>query len=209
MKYQLTGFQVSLALHALALLIGFGVNQVMIPVSAPIPLEIGMLTASDPALAAVARQPKNQIRAIKEPEPAKQVQQPEALSPEAMAERPLPKREEISSPAASSETLKPDQADSGNSTSTPLFNADYLHNPKPAYPLIARRLRLEGTAIVRALVSPEGKAEIVRLGTSSGSNVLDQAALNAVRTWSFVPARQGNQAVSAWVDVPIRFRLME
>ena len=36
---------------------------------------------------------------------------------------------------------------------------------------------------------------------------LDQAALDAVRQWRFVPARQGEQAVAAWVLVPIQFAL--
>jgi protein TonB len=175
-------------------------------VSAPIPIEIGILSGSESAPPKVAQQHKNQIRTVKET--VKPSQQPEALSQSAVTERPLLKQEEITQ-TVTGDALKADQAEPIGSIVGPLFNVDYLRNPKPAYPLIARRLRLEGTTIVRVLVSPAGKAEIVQLGTSSGSNVLDQAALNAVREWSFVPARQGNQPVSAWVDVPVRFRLTE
>ena len=206
MTYQFTGLQVSIAIHAVALTIGFGVSQVLVPVSAPIPIEIGILSGSESAPPKVAQQHKNQIRTVKET--VKPSQQPEALSQSAVTERPLLKQEEITQ-TVTGDALKADQAEPIGSIVGPLFNVDYLRNPKPAYPLIARRLRLEGTTIVRVLVSPAGKAEIVQLGTSSGSNVLDQAALNAVREWSFVPARQGNQPVSAWVDVPIRFRLTE
>jgi protein TonB len=37
--------------------------------------------------------------------------------------------------------------------------------------------------------------------------MLDEAAIKAVRQWSFVPARQGDAAIAAPLDVPVRFRL--
>jgi len=89
----------------------------------------------------------------------------------------------------------------------PIFDADYLRNPAPPYPLIARHLKLQGTVVVRVLVSQEGEPDVVRLEKSSGSSVLDQTALNAVKRWSFIPARQGDTPIPAWVDVPILFRL--
>jgi protein TonB len=39
--------------------------------------------------------------------------------------------------------------------------------------------------------------------------MLDQAALQAVKQWHFVPAQRGGEAVAAWVEVPIVFRLEE
>lgn len=89
----------------------------------------------------------------------------------------------------------------------PIFDADYLKNPIPPYPSAARKLKLQGTVIVRVLVNSQGKPEIIQLAQSSGASVLDGAALKAVKDWSFVPAREGSKPVSAWVDVPIRFRL--
>lgn len=89
----------------------------------------------------------------------------------------------------------------------PIFDADYLNNPIPPYPPAARKLKLQGTVVVRVLVNPLGKAEIVQVEKSSGVSILDGAALKAVKEWFFVPAREGNNPVSAWVDVPIRFRL--
>lgn len=91
--------------------------------------------------------------------------------------------------------------------SPPVFDAAYLSNPTPIYPPEARKLRLQGTVVVRVLVTPEGKPEVVQLEKSSGVASLDGSALNAVKKWLFVPARSGDKAVSAWVDVPIRFRL--
>lgn len=89
----------------------------------------------------------------------------------------------------------------------PRFNAAYLSNPPPPYPLAARRRGVEGTVLVRAEVSTGGECLRAELKRSSGSDMLDQAAVEAVRKWRFVPAKRGSQTVVAWVEVPITFRL--
>lgn len=89
----------------------------------------------------------------------------------------------------------------------PHFHAAYLNNPPPAYPLVARRRGIEGRVLVRAEVQPDGSCSRAEIKTGSGSDLLDQAALEAVRKWRFVPARKGNQVLTAWVEVPITFKL--
>jgi len=89
----------------------------------------------------------------------------------------------------------------------PRYNAAYLSNPPPAYPMAARRRGIEGTALVHAEVSPEGACLRAELKKSSGAEMLDQAAVEAVRKWRFVPAKRGSVAVVAWVEVPITFKL--
>ncbi len=61
--------------------------------------------------------------------------------------------------------------------------------------------------MVRVFVSSEGLPQKIELGTSSGFARLDEAAMDTIRRWKFVPARQGDQAVAAWVVVPIVFTL--
>lgn len=87
------------------------------------------------------------------------------------------------------------------------FDADYLKNPAPPYPALSRRLGEEGKVLLRVLVTPQGTAETVQIKTSSGSTRLDESAQATVARWRFVPARQGEQAVSSWVLVPIIFKL--
>jgi protein TonB len=89
----------------------------------------------------------------------------------------------------------------------PGFGAAYLDNPQPDYPPLARRMRLTGTVLLSVEVGVDGDPLAVTLQHSAGSDMLDQAALAAVRHWRFVPARQGDVPVSARVTVPIRFRL--
>jgi protein TonB len=87
------------------------------------------------------------------------------------------------------------------------YDADYLHNPKPEYPVIARRLGNEGKVLLRVRVSAEGNPLVVEVGQSSGFVSLDEAARDAVQRWRFVPARRGSEAIESWVGVPIVFRL--
>lgn len=89
----------------------------------------------------------------------------------------------------------------------PRFDAAYLQNPPPVYPALARRMGEQGRVLLRVLVTADGAAERVELKSSSGAQRLDRAAIEAVQHWRFVPARQGGQAVSAWVVVPISFSL--
>jgi len=87
------------------------------------------------------------------------------------------------------------------------FDADYLRNPPPPYPPLARRMGEEGKVVLRVSVNPQGTADAVEIRTSSGSNRLDESALKTIRQWKFIPAKRGDIAVQSWVLVPIIFKL--
>jgi protein TonB len=89
----------------------------------------------------------------------------------------------------------------------PRFDAAYLDNPAPIYPAAAKRAAEEGRVLLRVLVSADGHAQSVEIARTSGSDRLDQSALEAVRKWRFVPARRGDANVAAYVNVPIVFSL--
>ncbi|MBA3695431.1 MAG: energy transducer TonB [Methylotenera sp.] len=89
----------------------------------------------------------------------------------------------------------------------PKFGAAYLHNPAPDYPSMSRRAGEQGRVLLKVIVSTKGEAEDVQLETSSGFNRLDDAAIEAVKKWQFVPAKRNNQPLSASVLVPVKFSL--
>jgi len=89
----------------------------------------------------------------------------------------------------------------------PRFDADYLENPAPVYPALAIRSGEHGHVLLRVLVNPDGSAAHVEVRQSSGYRRLDKAARDTVQRWRFVPARQGDKGVAAWVLVPISFSL--
>ena len=47
----------------------------------------------------------------------------------------------------------------------------------------------------------------VSLGGVLGGGTLDDAAVDAVTRWRFVPAHEGRKAVESWVEVPLKFAL--
>lgn len=89
----------------------------------------------------------------------------------------------------------------------PSFSAAYLRNPPPRYPPAALHAGEQGTVTLRALVSREGLPARVDIERTSGSRHLDNAALEAVGTWRFAPARRGAEPVESWMLVPVVFRL--
>jgi protein TonB len=91
----------------------------------------------------------------------------------------------------------------------PGFEVGSADNPLPHYPTLARRRGIEGTVTLEVRVRPDGLPERVAIGRSSGSSLLDAAALEAVRRWRFRPARRAGVPVEGDVTVPITFRLVE
>ncbi|TMB38064.1 MAG: energy transducer TonB [Deltaproteobacteria bacterium] len=86
--------------------------------------------------------------------------------------------------------------------------AAYGANPLPPYPLVARRLGMEGVVLLEVVVAPDGHAAEVRVARSSGYPALDESALTTVRErWRFIPAHRDGVPVESRVTVPIRFRL--
>jgi protein TonB len=89
----------------------------------------------------------------------------------------------------------------------PDYRADYLNNPRPSYPQAARRMGFQGKVVLNVEVLATGRAGQVQLHTSSGHEILDNAALQTVKTWHFSPARRLGQAVTEWFLVPVNFSL--
>lgn len=89
----------------------------------------------------------------------------------------------------------------------PRFDADYLENPAPVYPALSRRIGEEGRVMLRVFVDASGAPNRLEIKSTSGSQRLDAAAIEAVRRWTFAPAKLGEKFVDAWVLVPINFSL--
>lgn len=62
---------------------------------------------------------------------------------------------------------------------------------------------------MRVRVAADGRPLDVAVTVSSGSPLLDAAALKALHTCRFVPATQAGRPVEAQHDVPYRFRIAE
>lgn len=56
-------------------------------------------------------------------------------------------------------------------------------------------------------ILPDGSVDEVRLRSSSGHRRLDQAAVDAVRLWRYIPASRGDKPIAYWYVQPIDFSL--
>jgi len=91
---------------------------------------------------------------------------------------------------------------------SPLFRPPtYRSAPPPSYPPFARDRGLEGTGRFDVQVLKDGRVGAVRVRQSTGATILDEAASQTIRSWTFDPGRLGQTAVDSWVEVPIRFSL--
>jgi len=85
---------------------------------------------------------------------------------------------------------------------------DYNVNPKPLYPMIARRLGAQGIVLLRVQVREDGSVAAVELARSSGFALLgDWATRTVCESWRFLPARVDGAPVASWLEVPIRLVL--
>lgn len=91
--------------------------------------------------------------------------------------------------------------------SEPDYKAAYLNNPPPYYPATARRLGMQGKVLLRVEILSNGTCGQIEIESSSGFRPLDQAALETVKKWHFVPARHGVLATTRWFTIPIRFSI--
>ena len=107
-------------------------------------------------------------------------------------------------PDRSKRTLRDTVGDAQTTTSVGVLRS--IH---PVYPRIAKKSGWEGTVLVRVTVETNGRASQVELSRSSGHKVLDNAAVKAVKRWSFRPARDGNIPIRSVVVVPLKFSLKQ
>jgi len=141
----------------------------------------------------------HRLQARPETEPLTAESQPDAQQSETL--------QAVSQAPAASSTNRETPIAAGLPDREPDYRATYLNNPQPAYPLVARRMGWQGRVVLDVEVLADGMAGAVAVQQGSGRDILDEAALRAVRSWRFVPARSGGISVARHFLVPIAFSL--
>lgn len=163
-------------------------------------------TAPPPPVAAQSPLPRPSRMA-----PTREVPKPPRPSTtfdDTMPARVPPAGQQLSNPPATS-APDPRAADATNPASRPtqVASARYDRNPAPAYPSEARRRGWEGRVLLSVEILENGRPERVTVKQSSGYSVLDEAAMGAVRRWTFIPAQRDGQPIRSLAEVPIVFSL--
>lgn len=199
----------------------------------PLVMEVSMISLASPKLAVAPPKPAPPPPPPpeKKPAPPKKVQPPKPVvkkpppvvqkAPDFAPAEPVEPPPPPVSTAAPTNAASSSSTTSSQSTSTSAsaststqetfteanYRANYAHNPKPEYPTIAKSRGWQGKVLLRVKVSAQGLSEAVAVEQSSGHEILDEAAMEAVKQWRFIPAKRGDTPVASSVIVPIVFSL--
>lgn len=127
-------------------------------------------------------------------EPAMSLPRPSALRTAVVAQPELPRASAPRPPAQGDLPVE-------------LQVVEYLEHRAPRYPPLAKRARAQGTVFLRVIIDEAGRPREVSVERSSGHELLDKAACDAVRTWLFRPHRENGVARSASALVPVEFSI--
>jgi protein TonB len=126
--------------------------------------------------------------------------------------------------ASSPATVEPAAATDSETDSTPVGEASMasaadatpaerdsepqvIERSEPNYPIESLNAREEGEVRLQVALDALGSVEDVRVVDSSGSRMLDRAAMDSVRHWRFRPARHAGEAMAGMTEVTVAFHL--
>ncbi len=80
-----------------------------------------------------------------------------------------------------------------------------IHRVQPEYPALARQARIQGSVVLRALISRDGRIE--NLQVLNGHPMLAPAAVEAVRQWRYRPYYLNHEPVEVETQITVNFTL--
>ncbi|OAN17699.1 energy transducer TonB [Photobacterium jeanii] len=159
----------------------------------------------------VKKKVKTQKEVAPKKTPPKPTPKPEPRKVVKKETKPVKKKVEktVKSTAEQSKPQVKNQASSGvNSQPKLVSQPTFATRPSPVqYPRIAKRRGIEGQVLVEIWIDSSGKQVKQRLIKSSGANVLDDAAIAAIKDWKFSSHIIDGQAIAHRVQIPVRFKL--
>jgi len=84
-----------------------------------------------------------------------------------------------------------------------------IDNRKPYYPKVARRRGMQGNVVLQVSVGLHGEVLNVSIKQSSGYQILDEAAKEAIKQWQFQPAQRNGKFEVGRIEIPVRFNLQD
>ncbi|TXY00211.1 energy transducer TonB [Vibrio mimicus] len=187
------------------------INMVAMPKSAPAPTDPvkpsppQKQVKPEPVTPKAAVKPKPQPQATKNPVPVEQAKQTPAA-------KPAPEKVETNTqnePKPQQTAAKPTTASKGVSSQPILVDKPaFVSAPvQPRYPRVAQKRGIEGTVMYEIWLDEQGNQIQQYLITSSGTEVLDKSALEAIKQWKFSPRILDGVPVAHRVHIPVRFKL--
>ncbi|MGF1737719.1 TonB family protein [Photobacterium satsumensis] len=161
-------------------------------------------------------EPKPEAKKVNKPTPKKNIEKkaeqkvakkadPVIRPVEAIKPKPA---EEITKAAEPAPSVQSQAASGVNSEPQLVTKPTFATRPSPVkYPRIAKRRGIEGQVLVEIWIDESGKQVKQNLVKSSGTEILDEAAIAAIKRWRFSSHIVDGQAIAHRVQVPVRFKL--
>lgn len=111
---------------------------------------------------------------------------------------------------SSSSSAPPASTSSATATAAPqptVTPAKPLSRTPPRFPPRAQRDGVTGVVVVQLHITVSGVVDDVRVVEADPAGVFDEAALDAVRRWTFTPATSDGAPVASWLRQTVRFRM--
>jgi periplasmic protein TonB len=81
-----------------------------------------------------------------------------------------------------------------------------IYSPEPMFSDEARKSKTQGNVVLILIVGADGRAHDVRVQSSLGMG-LDEKAIDAVKTWRFLPATYKGHPVDSQIAIEVNFHL--
>ena len=197
------------AIHILIFLLAiYGKNQQTLEVQPPVLISAHLISAEKPQSQPQQKQPiskpvaQKKVVLLPKSTPVAPIAKPQTSSshtaePSKTASQIPPAENTAVSPAAASTSIEAPHLD----------HALRLENAETPYPAASLRLGEKGTVVLRIYILANGSVGEVQLEATSGYSRLDNAAIQAVKRWHFIPAKQGGQPIAYWYVQPVFFDL--
>ncbi|MGB8320460.1 MAG: TonB family protein [Ignavibacteriaceae bacterium] len=102
--------------------------------------------------------------------------------------------------------------DQNTSVSNQVFSftkPEIINGDHPVYPSEAVKKNIEGKVKVRFLISKEGDVDRVIIEKTSGSEILDSAAVDYINKLKFTPAKENGLTRSIWMSMVLRYLVID
>ena len=86
---------------------------------------------------------------------------------------------------------------------------EIIYGDKPVYPAEAVKNNIEGKVKVRFLISKDGNVDRTIIEITSGSEILDSAAIDYINKLKFTPAKENGLTRSIWMSMVLRYLVVD
>ena len=86
-----------------------------------------------------------------------------------------------------------------------MMQGNLIRRVEPLYPSVAKIAGVQGTVLIKALISADGRIEQARI--ISGSPLLSPAALEAIKQWRYRPYILNGGAIEVETEITVNFVL--